>query len=42
MTTMEVGGARVRQARVLRQMTATAVMEAHGWRSPPRPGSSLT
>jgi hypothetical protein len=34
MTTVEVFGARVRQARVLRQMTATAVMEYMGWRSP--------
>lgn len=34
MTTVEVFGARVRQARVLRQMTATAVMEHMGWRSP--------
>lgn len=32
--TVEVFGARVRQARVLRQMTATAVMEQMGWRSP--------
>lgn len=32
--TVEVFGARVRQARVLRQMTATAVMEHMGWRSP--------
>lgn len=32
--TVEVFGARVRQARVLRQMTATAVMEHVGWRSP--------
>jgi transcriptional regulator with XRE-family HTH domain len=34
MTTVEVFGARVRQARVLRQMTATAVMDHMGWRSP--------
>lgn len=32
--TVQVYGARVRQARVLRQMTATAVMEHMGWRSP--------
>lgn len=32
--TVEVFGARVRQARVLRGMTATAVMEHMGWRSP--------
>lgn len=32
--TVQVFGARVRQARVLRQMTATAVMEHMGWRSP--------
>jgi len=32
--TVEVYGARVRQARVLRGMTATAVMEQMGWRSP--------
>ncbi len=34
MTTVEVFGSRVRQARVLRQMTATAVMDQMGWRSP--------
>lgn len=34
MTAVEVFGARIRQARVLRQMTATAVMQDMGWRSP--------
>lgn len=32
--TVQVFGFRVRQARVLRQMTATAVMKHMGWRSP--------
>ncbi|CPX05970.1 ImmA/IrrE family metallo-endopeptidase [Mycobacteroides abscessus] len=34
MATVEVFGARVRQARVLRRMSSTAVMEHMGWRSP--------
>ncbi|WP_142281657.1 helix-turn-helix domain-containing protein, partial [Mycobacterium kyorinense] len=34
MTTVEVFGTRVRQARVLRRMSGTAVMEHMGWRSP--------
>ena len=34
MATVEVFGARVRQARVLRRMSGTAVMEHMGWRSP--------
>ncbi|WP_085266397.1 helix-turn-helix domain-containing protein [Mycolicibacter longobardus] len=34
MSTAEVFGARVRQARILRHMTGAAVMEHMGWRSP--------
>ncbi|WP_458317559.1 ImmA/IrrE family metallo-endopeptidase [Mycolicibacterium brisbanense] len=34
MTTVEVFGARVRQARVLRRLSGTAVMDHMGWRSP--------
>jgi Zn-dependent peptidase ImmA (M78 family) len=34
MTTVEVFGTRVRQARVLRRLSGTAVMEHMGWRSP--------
>ncbi|MBN7315805.1 ImmA/IrrE family metallo-endopeptidase [Mycobacteroides abscessus subsp. massiliense] len=34
MATVEVFGTRVRQARVLRRMSGTAVMEYMGWRSP--------
>ena len=34
MTTVEVFGARVRQARILRRLPGTTVMEHMGWRSP--------
>lgn len=34
MTTVEVFGTRVRQARILRRLSGTAVMEHMGWRSP--------
>ncbi|AYE99580.1 DNA-binding protein (plasmid) [Mycobacterium paragordonae] len=34
MTTVEVFGVRVRQARVLRRLSGTAVMDHMGWRSP--------